>query len=118
MGMQSIDSLASGKAVGLGLLLSAINPKNLMLTIAASVAIADASASTGESALLLAIFVILGSLSIAVPVLYYLIGGEQAKSTLDGWKTWLGANNATVMAVLLLVMGTVIGSKGLGGLIA
>jgi Sap, sulfolipid-1-addressing protein len=61
--------------------------------------------------------VVIASLSIAVPVIYYLIGGESAKKTLDGWKAWLGANNATVMAVLLLVIGVVLGGKGLGALI-
>jgi hypothetical protein len=35
---------------------------------------------------------------------------------LDEWKTWLGANTATVMSVLLLVIGVVLAGKGIGGL--
>jgi hypothetical protein len=36
--------------------------------------------------------------------------------TLDSLRTWLNANNATVMAVLLLVIGVVLFGKGLGAL--
>jgi hypothetical protein len=36
--------------------------------------------------------------------------------TLDGLRTWLNANNVTVMAVLLLVIGVVLFGMGLGGL--
>ena len=56
-------------------------------------------------------------LTVTIPVLYYLFGGEGAKQTLDGWKIWLGANNDTVMPVLLLVLGVNLFSQGLGGLI-
>jgi hypothetical protein len=49
-------------------------------------------------------------------VLYYLVGGEGAKKAMDSWKAWLLANNAAVMAVLLLVMGVSLLGKGIGGL--
>jgi hypothetical protein len=35
---------------------------------------------------------------------------------LDGWKSWLLANNATVMFVLLLVLGVMLIGQGFGGL--
>jgi hypothetical protein len=35
--------------------------------------------------------------------------------TLDSLRIWLNANNATVMAVSLLVIGVVLFGKGLGG---
>ena len=115
--MDAIDSLAPVRAFGLGLLLSAVNPKNLTLAIGAALTIAQASLSLGGAAASVIAFVVLGSVSIAVPVAYYLVGGESAKRTLDGWKTWLGANNTTVMAVLLVVMGAVLFGKGIGPLI-
>jgi len=51
-------------------------------------------------------------------VVFYLLGGSSAKATLDGWKAWLGANNATVMTVVLAVLGTVLLGKGIAGLFA
>ena len=32
-------------------------------------------------------------------------GGERAARTLDGWKSWAGAHNAVIMAVLFLIFG-------------
>jgi hypothetical protein len=52
-----------------------------------------------------------------VPVLYYLFAGQSAEKTLNSWKSWLVANNATVMFILFLVLGTKLIGDGLGGLI-
>ena len=84
--MQAIDGFTAAKSLGAGVLLSALNPKNLALTVAAATAIAQTEISGGEQAVALVVFVILGSL-------------------LDGLKTWMAAHNAAIMTVLLLVLG-------------
>jgi Sap, sulfolipid-1-addressing protein len=112
--MRAIDSITSVKALGIAVLLSAVNPKNLSLTIAAAVTIAQEGLSAVSATFVLLLFVFLASLSIAVPVALYILGGSSAARTLDGLRTWLNANNATVMAVLLLVIGVVLIGKGLG----
>ena len=112
--MATIDAFTPMKALGLAVVLSAVNPKNLIISVGAAAAVAQAGESTSDSIVALAVFVILASLSIAVPVFFYLLGGAKAKTVLDGWKAWLSANNATVMAVLLLVFGTVLIGKGTG----
>jgi threonine/homoserine/homoserine lactone efflux protein len=116
--MAAIDSITPVKAAGLGVLLSAVNPKNLLLSVAAAATVAQANLSTSDTVITLAVFVGLASLTIAVPVVFYLVGGEKAKATLDGWKAWLSDNNAAVMAVLFLVFGVVLLSQGLGPLTA
>jgi hypothetical protein len=115
--MQAIDGFTPVKALGFGVLLSALNPKNLGLAIAAGVVIDQATAAGGNAIAMEILFVILASVSIAVPVVYMLVGGEGAKRTLDGWKTWLGANNAVVMAVLCIVIGAKLVGTGLDGLL-
>ncbi len=112
--MATIDAFTPVKALGLAVVLSAVNPKNLIISVGAAAAVAQAGESTSDSIVALAVFVILASLSIAVPVFLYLLGGAKAKTVLDGWKAWLSANNATVMAVLLLVFGVVLIGKGTG----
>jgi len=112
--MAGIDALAPGKALGLGVLLSAVNPKNLILAIGAAAGLAQLGVPTGDAVLSLIVFVVLGSLTIAGPVVYYLAGGEDAKSALDELKAWLAAHNAAVMTVLFLVFGAVLIAKGLG----
>ena len=114
--MAAIDAFTPAKSLGLGALLSGVNPKNLALTLAAAVTIAQAELSTSEAAISLMVFIIIASLSVAAPVLIYLTMGEKASKTLNSWKTWLIANNATVMFVLLLVLGVLLVGKGIGGL--
>jgi threonine/homoserine/homoserine lactone efflux protein len=103
--MAGLDRLRPGQALGLGALLSAVNPKNGGLTIAAAASIAGAGLAGGQQAVALAVFVLVGSVGVLAPLVLYLIAGERAARTLDGWKTWAGDHNAAIMAVLFLVFG-------------
>jgi hypothetical protein len=116
--MSAIGDFTPGKAFGFGIVLSALNPKNLGLAIAAAVVMDAAIAAGGDALALELVFVIVASLSIAVPVLYLLVGGETAKRTLEGWRTWLAANNAAIMAVLFIVIGAKLVGGGLDAFLA
>jgi threonine/homoserine/homoserine lactone efflux protein len=111
--MSGIDALTPGKAVGLGLLLSAVNPKNLVLAFGAATGLAQLGLSTTDVVVSLIVFVLVGSVTIAGPVLYYLFGGEHAKAELDQLKGWLTVHNAAVMTGVLLVLGADLIAKGL-----
>ena len=92
--MAGVDSFTPGKAFGLAVLLAAVNPKNLLLTVGAAAGLAQLGLSTGDAVGSIVVFVIVGSLTIAVPVIYYLVGGEHAKTELDKMKSWLAVHNA------------------------
>ena len=111
--MAGIDAFEPGKALGLGVLLAGVNPKNLMLTAAAGAGLAQLGLSSGDAVGSLIVFVVIGSLTIAGPVVYYLVGGDDAKKRLDEMKDWLAAHNDAVMAVLFLVLGANLIAKGL-----
>ena len=101
----SLDRLRPGGALGLGALLSGVNPKNAALTVAAAATIAGAGLPGGEQAVTLAVFVVIGSIGVLAPLIVYLVGGQHAARTLDTWKTWAADHNAAVMAVLFVVFG-------------
>lgn len=103
--MDAIDGFGIGKSFGMGFLLSAVNPKNLLLVVAAAATIAAAGLSGGEQATALLVFTLIAASTVAVPVIGYLIVGERADETFAKAKDWLIQNNSTVMAVLLLVFG-------------
>jgi threonine/homoserine/homoserine lactone efflux protein len=103
--MARIDGLHPGAAFGLGVLLSAVNPKNLLLAVAAGASLGALSLSTGETAGAIAVFTAIASLTVAVPVVAYLIAGPRLDPTLDRTKAWLIDNNAAIMAVLFFVFG-------------
>jgi len=113
--MSAVDSFTAIKAAEFGVLLSAVNPKNLLLVVAAGAAIAQTGVSAGEQAIALAVFVVIGSLGTGVPVALYFVLGERSKPILDGLKTWMAHNNAAIMAVLLLVIGAKLLGDGISG---
>lgn len=114
--MAAIDTVTPGRALGLGLVLAAANPKNLTLGLSGGVAIGAGGLPAGETALAIAVFVVVGSSSVALPVVGYLVARERVQGTLDELRQWLTVHNAAVMSVLLLVIGTAILGKGVAGL--
>ncbi len=114
--MQTVDHFTAARSVALGVALSAINPKNLLLTVAAAAAIAQAGVSTGDEFVAMAVFVVIGTLGPGIPVALYFAMGERAARMLDELKAWLGAHNAAIMAVLLLVIGAKLIGDGISGL--
>jgi threonine/homoserine/homoserine lactone efflux protein len=114
--MQTIDAFGAPKALAMGVLLSGVNPKNLLLTVAAAAAIAQTGIDTGEQAIALAVFVLVGTLSVAAPVVVFFALGSRSREMLDGMKAWMAANNAAIMAVLMLVIGTKLVGDGIAGL--
>ncbi|MGB0113036.1 MAG: GAP family protein [Ilumatobacteraceae bacterium] len=111
--MASIDDLAGPKALGLGFVLSAVNPKNLGLTIAATATIGGAGLTGSEQAVSVGVFVLISSITIVVPVVGYLVAGPKVAPMLETMKAWLTLNNATVMTVLFVVLGAKVLGDGI-----
>lgn len=112
--MSAIDGMTAGKSLGLGFLLSAVNPKNLLMAAGAGVVIGSAQLSTGELVVAVVMFTVIAAASVAVPVIGYLLASQSLARPLESLRGWLVHNNATVMAVLLLVIGITLVGKGIG----
>lgn len=101
--MESLTEMAPKGAIGLALLLVAVNPKNLMMEIAAGLEVGHAGLGIGSIIVVALIFAIIASVTVAGPVVFYFVAPRKAASALQGVRTWLVANNATVMVVLFAV---------------
>lgn len=113
--MAAIDRMGFGRAVGLGFALAAINPKNLLMAVAAGVAIGAGGLSIGDDVVVVAIFTVIAASTVAVPVIANGVAKDRMRRPLNEAKVWLQDNNTAVMAVLLLVIGTALIGKGIGG---
>ena len=113
--LEAIEGISPIKAGGLGIALSALNPKNLILIIGGGLAIAGAPASSGNKVIAAIIFVAIAACTVIAPIVAYRILGQRAQSVLESLDTWLRTNNAVVMAVLLGVIGVDLIGKGVGG---
>ena len=85
------------------------------LAVAAGAALAQAGLSTGDVAGVV-VFVAIGSLTVAGPVLAYLFAGERAERVLVEIKEFMIDHNAVIMAVVCLVLAAKLIGTGLGGL--
>jgi threonine/homoserine/homoserine lactone efflux protein len=113
--MQAIDKITFVFALGLGFLLSAVNPKNLLMAAGAGVDIGGAALPAGDATVVIAVFVLLAASTVLVPVIAFLVAAERLRAPLDALRGWLEKENAVIMAVLLLVIGVSLIGKGIGG---
>lgn len=111
--MATIDSATPSKAAVLGAALSGANPKNLALTLAASASIAEAGLDQADEVIAIAVFVALGSATVAGAVLFYLVDAKRAARPLDAIKRFMADNNAVIMTVVLLLLGAKLLGDGL-----
>lgn len=111
--MAAIDTMTAPRAIALGFLLSALNPKNLLMGVAAGVAIGSGGLSAGETAVAIGVFTVIAASTVAIPVVGYLLAAQRVAGPLELLRTWLVHNNATVMSILLLVIGVVVIGKGI-----
>ncbi len=114
--MATIDSIKPGAALVLGAVLSGVNPKNLLLNVAAATAIAASGLDLTQQLITLVVFVLIASVSIIVPVLYYLFAGASAEKALGSLRTWMVANNSAILAVIFLLIGAKLFGQAIGGL--
>ncbi|MBF6348350.1 GAP family protein [Nocardia flavorosea] len=114
--MRAIDEFTFGKAAGLAVVLSAVNPKNLLLCVSAGIVIGTGGLGLCGDIAALLVYTLVAAASVLVPVCGYLAAANRISGALATTKDWLQTNNHAVMAIVLLIMGAVVLGKGIGGL--
>jgi threonine/homoserine/homoserine lactone efflux protein len=103
--MSSVEGFTPAKSAGLGVIVSVVNPKNLILIIGGATAISQTDVSGGDQAIVWAIFILTATIGVAAPVVIYFAMGDKAAAILDDLKGWMRRNNAAIMAVILVLIG-------------
>lgn len=113
--MAGISHFRPPTSLGVGAAVGALNPKNIVVGLAAAVVIASAGLSGIEIVGSIAVYVVVAGLGVAAPLVVVVMMGDRARPVLESWRAWLQENNATVMAVLFAVFGVVLVGKGVAG---
>jgi len=114
--MATLQTAGPAKAARLGVVLSAANPKILLLTAAAGLSIGSDGNSGAEVAVWVLAFTVLASSTVAAPMLLRLLLGLRILQPLSVARDWLQTNNAAVMAIVFAVIGVVVVTEGISGL--
>ena len=114
--MSAIDAFTALKALGAGAALAAANPKNLLLSVAAAVAIAESAIPAAQEAISYFVFALLATVGVALPVVLYIAAPARAATALERMREWLTRDNAVIMSVLLLLIGVKLIGDSIAGL--
>jgi threonine/homoserine/homoserine lactone efflux protein len=113
--MSALDSFTAPRATGMAVVLSGLNPKNLLLVIAGAAAIAQTGISTGDQVIALIIFVLIASIGVAAPVALYFALGSRSGEVLNDLEDWMVTNNAVILAVLFVILGVKLVGDAISG---
>lgn len=102
--MRHFDDVTVKRAAGLAAAFNVVKPKNLLLTIGAGVAIAGVGAPPGGQVAAVGVFVLLGTAGLAIPLAIHVLLPARGRELLVGLRDWMVRENATIIAVLSLVI--------------
>jgi len=108
-----VDDIKPPMSLGLGGVLAGARPKNILLVLAGSLVITQAGLSDGGTGIALLVFVVVGTVGVAVPVIIYFVMGDRGPEILDRLEGWLRLNTGAVMGVLCLVIGADLVGRGI-----
>jgi threonine/homoserine/homoserine lactone efflux protein len=114
--MATVDKTTPVVAIGLGALLSGLNPKNLLLAIAGATSIAQTGISGVQQAFAYVVFVLIGTLGIATPAVIYFTMKKRSEKLLADLRTWMARNNAVILSVLCLIIAAKLIGDGISAL--
>ena len=114
--MGAIDRLNPAVVLGGGVVLGGVRPRSLLLVVGGAVAIAQTGIGGGQQAIAYAVFAVIATIGVAVPVVIYFAMGTRSAELLGRFKGWMRRHNAVILAVVLLVIGVTLIGDGIGGL--
>jgi threonine/homoserine/homoserine lactone efflux protein len=114
--MQALEAVSPLRAAGTGLVLSALNPKNVALALAAGAAIVDVHLPAAQVVVVWAVFTVVASLGVLVPLGAVALLGRRAARPLGAFRGWLQANSSAILAVLFVLLGAKVIGDGIAGL--
>lgn len=114
--MSAIADASPARALGLGVVLSIANPKELALIVAAGVTVGSAAIAPGEEALIGLAFVVVASLTVLVPGLAVLFAAERVRPALEGLRSWLTSHSGAVMGTILILIGALVAGGAISDL--
>ncbi|WP_168197214.1 GAP family protein [Agromyces laixinhei] len=110
-----LTSIGPWSAFGLGAALN-IRPKEILLAIAAGLAVRGAGLTVTESVIAIVVYTVIGASTVAVPVIATLVDAKGMQPRLLSMQEWLGRNNRVVTSLILLLVGVFIIGSGIARL--
>lgn len=106
--MRSVADLPAGRSFGLAAAYAGLNPKTLALNIAGAIIIAETIDGVAAQAVWLALFIVLSSITLVVPLVVVIAVPDRSQGVLAKMQRWLIVYADTIAAVVLGVLGVAV----------
>ncbi len=114
--MRSLSSITPGRGLVTGAVLVVLNPKVLFVCAAAGLDIGTSGLRTAGAWSAVVYYALVAGSTVALPVLAYTLSGDRLDPALAKLKDWMERHNATLVAVILVVIGLLVLYKGIHGM--
>jgi hypothetical protein len=111
-----ITKIAPGTAAAIGIVLVVINPKILLVTAAAGLAIGTAGLSAPVAAGAVAGYAALAGSTAAVPILTYAVAAERIDPQLERAKDWIERHQSGLTTTVVLLVAALLLYSGVRGM--
>ena len=115
--MQTIDEFTVARSAGTGIALTVLNPKNVLLAVAAAAELAAFGLPVEQQVAAVVLFVLVASVGVFTPVVLAVTLGNRSRGVLERLKGWMVRHNALIMAALLLLIGVKLIGDAIAGFV-
>ena len=113
--MRAVDRATPPIACAVGLAM-AINPPNLLLSLAGGIALGSSGLVGWGMVAAIAVFAVVAASTVLVPVVAYVIAAERLRVPLETFRLWLIRRNSAILTGVFTVVGLFAVGQGLSSL--
>ena len=113
--LSAVDSLGALASFAVAVLLN-FRPKGLLLGMAAGLALHAASVNAGEDAVLIAVYIVIATSTVVVPIAASLIAPRWMEPKLIASRDWLAHHGSILTSSMMFMIGVVILGTGIAEL--
>lgn len=110
--LSTVDSFGALASFAVAVVLD-FRPKGLLLGVAAGLALHAASVKAGEAAVLIAIYTVIATSTVVIPIAASFIAPRRMEPKLIAARDWMAHNGGTLTSLMMLMIGVVILGAGL-----
>lgn len=111
-----LDRVSADRALAMGALQAALDPRKLIILAAVALTVGRVGQGSTEALIAVLVFVLIGTIGVALPIVWPRIAGAAASVRMDALRDRLAEDNTTIQAVTLLLLGALLAGQGLAGL--
>lgn len=114
--IKKLDGITPGAGFATGAAMPITNLKNISISAAVVYQLAFFDATVMESIVGIATLIIVGSATLIIPFVIYLVGRERVAPVLHEWRDWLVKNDTAILLVVLCLLSAVSFGEAIEGL--